>query len=386
MFRNNKWMFVLTLLVITALLVTGCGGASTEPKGEEKAENKVLKIGYAGPLTGASAQDGESMKKGAALAVELLNKNGGISGKNVEIVFEDDKSDPKEAAAIANKYTSDKDLLAVVGHFNSSCTLAGAPIYNKAGIVEISGGSSSPAVTDAGSYTFRTITTDAFQGKYLTEWAVKEEGFKKIAVVFENTDYGRGLLNVIEAEAPALGAEIVAKEAYILGQTKDFSATVTKVKNAKPDVVIIGGLYNEAALFAKQATRSGLKVPFMGVDGIYSDALIELGGEAVEGLMLTGFFHSSSSSKETQDFISAFKEKYNEEPGTYAAYTYDAANIVLEAMKKGAVDRKAIMEYLTTLKDYKGATGVTSFDANGDCIKEPLKLIVKDGKFQIYSK
>jgi len=381
---RQKGIFLLTCLLFIAFLAVGCGAKTETPA--PAPESKVLKLGFAGPLTGACAQDGESMKKGAVLAVEMVNQAGGINGKQVEIAFEDDKSDPKEAAAVANKYAANKDILAVIGHYNSSCTLAGAPIYNKAGVVEISGGSSSPAVTDAGPYTFRTITTDAFQGEYLVNWAVKDEGFKKIAVVYENTDYGAGLLKIVEAEAPKLGASIVAKEAYILGQTKDFSSIVTKIKNAKPDVIIVGGLYNETALFAKQAVRSGLKTPIMGVDGIYSDALIELGGEAVEGVMLTGFFHTSSPNQETQGFINAYKAKYQEEPGTYAAYTYDAANIVLEAMKKGAADRKAIMDYLTTLKDFQGATGITSFDANGDCVKDPLKLAVKGGKFEIYKK
>ena len=124
----------------------------------------------------------------------------------------------------------------------------------------------------------------------------------------------------------------------------------------------------------------------MGVDGLYSDALIKLGGEAVEGLKLTAFFHVSSPSKETQNFIAAYKKKYNEEPGTYAAYAFDAASIVIEAMSKGKAERKAIMEYVTPLKGFKGATGVIDFDANGDRIGTALKLIVKGGKFQVLDK
>lgn len=360
--------------------------AATTAAATTAAATGTLKLGFAAPLTGASAQDGDSMKKGAQLAIDLANKAGGINGKKLEIAFEDDKSDPKEAASIANKFASDKSILAVLGHYNSSCTLAGAPIYNKAELVEISGGSSSPAVSAAGPYTFRTITTDAVQGKYLMEWAAKDEGYKSIAVIYENTDYGQGFLKIAEEQATALGVSIVAKEAYVLGQTKDFSSIVTKVKNAKPDVIMIGGLYNETALIAKQMQRSGYKAPIMGVDGIYSDALIQLGGDAVEGIMTTAFFHSSSTSKETQDFIAAYKAAYKEEPGTYAAYVYDAANIVIEALKKGATDRKGIMTYLTTLKDFKGVTGNTTFDVNGDSIKNPLKLVVKGGKFELYKK
>jgi branched-chain amino acid transport system substrate-binding protein len=326
------------------------------------------------------------MKRGAQLAVDIVNKAGGIDGKQVEIVFEDDKSDPKEAASIANKYAADKAMLAVIGHYNSSCTLAGAPIYNKAGIVEISGGSSSPAVTDAGEYTFRTITTDAFQGKYVMEWAANQEGYKTLAVVYENTDYGQGILTIAEEQAAALGIELVAKEAYILGQTKDFSSIVTKLKEAQPDAILIGGLYNETALLAKQMQRSGYSAPIMGVDGIYSSALIELGGEAVEGIMMTAFFHNSSPSQVTQDFIAAYKAAYNEDPGTYAAYVFDATNIVIEALKSGATDRAAIQAYVAKVQNYEGVTGPISFDENGDRFSDPLQLVVQDGKFELYTK
>ena len=377
---STKWKALL-LAGISSLLLVGCGQS-----GSGGNDSKTIKLGFVAPLTGASAQDGESMKKGAQLAADLVNKKGGINGKTIELVAQDDKSDPKEAAAVANKFASDKSILAVVGHFNSSCTLAGAPIYNKAGVVEISPGSSSPAVSGIGKYTFRTITTDAFQGAYLAKWAVKDEGFKKIAVVYENTDYGQGIAGVVEKEVTQMGAAVVAKEAYILGETKDFSAIVSKLKAANPDVIIIGGLYNEAALIAKQARRSGLTAPFMGVDAIYSDALVKLGAEAVEGVMLTGFFHASNTNPAAQEFIKAYKEKYNEEPGTYAAYSYDAARLIIEAIEKGKADREGIQSYLASVKDFKGATGTTAFDDKHDCIKEPLKLVIKGGKFEIYKK
>jgi len=381
MLRRNKIIGMILILVVI-LALAGCGSTAKEP--EKQSEPVKIKIGSVGPLTGTSAQDGNAMKNATILAVELVNKAGGINGAQIEVIAEDDKSDPKEAAAVANKFAADKDVIAVIGHYNSSCTLAGAPIYNKAGIAEVSGGSSSPAVSAAGPCTFRTITTDAFQGRYVIGWAVKEEGFKKIAVVYENTDYGKGIQEVVKEEAGKNGASVVAEEAYIMGQTKDFSAMVTKIKKIQPDVIIIGGLYNEAALFAKQAKRSGLNTPMMGVDGLYTEPLIELGGDAVEGLRMIGFYHESNQNKETQDFINAYKAKFNEIPGTYAAYTFDATNVVLEALKKGAKDRKGVVDYLTTLKDFKGVTGNTSFDANGDCIKDPIKLIVKDGKFDFY--
>jgi branched-chain amino acid transport system substrate-binding protein len=366
---------------LVATILTGCGGGS----GGSGANGDTLKIGVAAPLSGASAQDGESIKKGAELAVKLANDAGGVNGKKLELVTQDDKTDPKEAAIVANKLATDSSILAVVGHFNSSATLAGAPIYNKNKVVEISPGSSSPAVTNAGPYTFRVITTDAYQGEYVAKWSL-EEGYKKIAIIYENTDYGLGLAEVYQKAVEANGGQIVAKESYLLGETKDFSSVLTKIKGQNPDLLFIGGLYNEAALIAKQAKALGLNTPFMGVDGLYSNALIELGGEAVEGFKLPGFFNTSSENAKTKEFVEAYQKAYNELPGTYAAYAFDATQIIIQAMKEKGTDRQSIADYITTLKGYEGVTGVHNFDENGDVLKEPEKLIVKDGKFQTYKK
>ncbi|WP_035287192.1 ABC transporter substrate-binding protein [Brevibacillus massiliensis] len=372
-------MTLLAAFSLIAGVLTGCGNSSGGSGGD------TLKIGLAAPLSGASAQDGQAIKKGAELAVKLANDAGGVNGKKIELVAEDDKTDPKEAAIVANKLATDSSILAVVGHFNSSATLAGAPIYNKNKVVEISPGSSSPAVTDAGPYTFRVITTDAYQGEYVAKWTA-EEGFKKVAVIYENTDYGLGLADVYKKAVEANGGQVVAMESYILGQTKDFSPILTKIKQQNPDLLFVGGLYNEAALIAKQSKTLGLNVPFMGVDALYSNALIDLGGDAVEGFMLPGFFNSSSEKENVKAFVKSYEEAYKESPSTYAAYAFDATQILIKAMKEKGADRQSIADYLTTLKGYEGVTGVHDFDENGDVMKEPEKLIVKDGKFQSYTK
>ncbi len=372
-------LFLAVGVLMLAVAVSGCGSSG----GDKKPASDTIKIGLAAPLTGASAQDGESIKNGVQLAIDEVNAKGGIKGKKVALVVQDDKTDPKEAAIVANKLAEDKSVLAVVGHFNSSATLAGAPVYNKAGVVEISPGSSSPAVTKAGDYTFRVITTDAFQGEVVAKWAINDLKFKKIAIIYENSDYGKGLSDVFAKEAKKLGATIVSNDSYLLGETKDFSAILTKVKSQAPDMIFIGGLYNETALIAKQAHNMNLNAPIMGVDAIYSNALIDLGKKDVEGIMLIGFFHEGTDNPVAQAFIKAYKEKYKQSPATYAAYGYDAAKIVLECIDKAGADRKAIRDYMAKMKDFKGATGINTFDANGDVMKEPLRMVIKDGKFQI---
>lgn len=370
------------LLAAGALFATGIMSGCGNSGGDKKASD-TIKIGLAAPLTGSSAQDGESIKNGVQLAIDEVNAKGGINGKKVELDVQDDKSDPKEAAIVANKLSGDKSVLAVVGHFNSSATLAGAPIYNKAGVVEISPGSSSPAVTKAGDYTFRVITTDAFQADYVAKWAINDLGYKRIAIIYENNDYGKGLSDAFAEKAKAQGANIVANDSYLAGETKDFSAILTKIKTENPDMLFIGGLYNETALIAKQAKNMNLNVPIMGVDAIYSNALIELGGESVDGVLLPGFFHEGTDNPVAQNFIKSYKEKYKQDPATYAAYGYDAAQIVLDAIAKAGTDRKAIRDHIAKVKDFQGATGINTFDEHGDVMKDPLRLVIKEGKFQV---
>jgi branched-chain amino acid transport system substrate-binding protein len=377
---KKKLLLGAMAISLTATLLSGCGSSKVE-----SSKSNTIKIGLAAPISGPSAEYGESFKNGTELAVKLVNDAGGIDGKKVEVVIQDDKGDPKEAVNVANQLASNKDILAVVGHFNSSATLASAPIYNKNKVVEISPSSSSPNVTDAGEYTFRVITTDAFQASYISDWS-KEEGFKKVAIIYEQTDFGLGLSDVYGKSAVKNGIEVVANESYISGQTKDFSTILTKVKGKQPDAIFIGGLYNEAALIAKQAEKLGLKTKFIGVDSLFSDALIKLGGSSVEGVMLPGFFNPGGTNEKANEFAKAFKDSYAKEPDTYAAYAFDATSVVLEAIKQKGAERESIKNYLSTLKDFKAATGNLSFDENGDVMTEPQKLIVKDGKFSSYKK
>ncbi len=386
MSRKITVILCALLLVLSAALAGGCGGGE-KSGGESKStgEGGEIKVGIAGPFTGAIAETGTTIKNAVLLAEEQINNAGGINGKKVKLDLQDDKADPKEAAAVANKFASDKSILAVVGHYTSSTTLAGSPIYNRVGLSHIGIGCTSPAITDAGPFTYRDITSDAYDGEFVAQWMI-DEGFKNIAVAYENDDYGKGLAEVYKSKIEALGGKVVAMEPYNLGETKDFSAILTKFKSAKPDSLFIAGQYNEAAMLLKQGKGIGFKLPVFGSNGLYSDALIKLGGAEVEGLRCVGSFHKDASSQEAKDFITAYKAKYGQDPDIWAAYAYDAANILFAAIKNGGEDRTKINEYLTTLKDFKGATGVTTFDANGDCMKDPLKLVIKDGQFAMYQK
>ncbi|MBP1760166.1 MAG: putative high-affinity branched-chain amino acid transporter, amino acid-binding protein [Firmicutes bacterium] len=387
MFFINKKKFtrIFAAALVLSLALTGCGtkSASTDSK---KTENPgKIKIGLAGPFTGAIAETGATIKNAAELATEQVNKAGGINGKQVELIEADDKADPKESAAIANKFVADTAVLGVLANYTSSCTLAAAPVYNKVGLSHIAYGSTSPAVTNSGVFTYRDITTDAYDGEFVAQWTI-DEGYKSIAILYENDDYGKGLADVYNKKVTALGAKAVMQEPYNLGETKDFSAILTKLKNAAPDAIFIAGQYNEAAMIVKQGKRLGINLPVFGSNGLYSDALIKLGGAEAEGIRVIGAFHSSADYPEAKAFIDSYKTKFGQEPDIWAAFAYDAANIMFAAVKNGGEDRKKINDWLTTLKDFKGATGTTTFDQNGDCLKQPLKLIIKNGQFEIYKK
>lgn len=369
---KKKWS-ILVLLVLM-VVVSACS------KGDSQGD--TIHIGVSGPMSGTQAQYGEAFKNGAELAAKQINDAGGIDGKNVRIVVEDDKGEPNEAVNVANKFSTNKDILAVVGHFNSSATLAAAPIYNRNEIVQISPASSAPAVTDAGEYTYRVITTDAFQAAYLAEWS-KELGYEKVALIYEQSDFGLGLLDVYQSSAPDHGIEIVATESYLPG-ANEFSTILTKVKEREPDAIFIGGFYNEAALIASQAKRLDLQVDYIGVDSLYSQALLELGGESVEDFKLIGFFYPGGSNEQAKAFQDAFVEAYDKEPDTYAAYAYDATSLVIEAIKQTGAKRDGLKQYLDEMEDFPGATGLLNFDENGDVETIPQKLTVKNGSFVPY--
>lgn len=346
----------------------------------------TLKIAVAGPFTGSVAAFGEMIKKGAQLRAEEINKNGGINGKQLELVFEDDTGKDKEASLVATRIASNRKILAVVGHFNSSCSLAGKPIYKRNKIVELSPGSTNVNVCKGSDYTFRNLYRDDFQGsfaaKYIRTVLTKVQ---TVAVFFDNDDYGRGLRDSFKKSADLVGLSIVADEAYDR-DTTDYKAQLTKIKSADPDLIFIAGLYSQAGLILSQARESGISAQFFGADGVDSPKLLEIAGEAANGIYITTpFIFGLEGNEEAEQVNEAFKKKFDKSPDTWAALTYDAVGMIAEAIAKGGEKRKAIRDYLGSLtspeKGYRGITGLTYFDEHGDCLKPAYVKQVIEGKF-----
>ncbi len=387
---------ILAALMGLLLMATLAGCGNSASSGEAAASGKAsgettgakpdkYVIGFAGALSGASAQDGEAGLDGVKLAIDVINKAGGIEGVPLDLIVSDDKGDPKEAAIVANKYVQDSNILAVVGHYNSSCTLAGAPIYNDAGLVEIAFGSTSPAVSEAGPFTFRTVPCDDIGARVSAAWAFENYDIGKAAIIYENNDYGYGVCTIFEEECKNAGVEVVSTDNFIPGETTDFTTMLTKIKDSGADVILLGTLYNETAMLCKQAENLDMDIPFVGVDALYNYPLIELGGDAVEGLTFAAFFSAESEDPVVQEFVKNYKEMYNgDTPSCYAAYAYDALSCIADAIRANGADRTAIKDYLTTMKDQPGVSGSNSFDENGDVIKSTIMVKVEDGNFVVF--
>jgi branched-chain amino acid transport system substrate-binding protein len=345
------------------------------------AQNKTVKIGLAHPITGPSSNDGQMARDGAILALEMAKSKPEFKAYELVSISEDDKSDPKDAAAIANKYAGDPEIFAVIGNYNSSCTLAAAAILTKAGIVQISPGSSSPKITGYSKYLLRTNPTDKIVGANIVKWA-KEMGFKKIAVVYESSDFGKGLQHIYMDSWPGQdGYEIVANETYLPGSTLDLTPILTKIKQSKAEAVLLGSLYNEASLIAKQAKQLRVDVPFFGDVSQHTNALLELGGKSVEGWRVVGAMDATSKDELTVTFLQNFQKRFGRAPNTFAAQAYDAMNIILAGLVKNGSDREKLADYVNTVKNFPGVTGKLTFD-KGDVDKQLFRFVVADGAFK----
>lgn len=364
-----KRLFSVVLLtaLLSTLLLSGCGN-----------DSKELYIASANPMTGDSAQFGDIKVKAIQLALDEFNAAGGLDGKEVKLLIGDDTGNPKEAPNVAQKFASDDRVLAVIGHWNSSCTLAAREIYNAAGIPVITD-SVNKTITDGTSPTmYRISLTDTEQANSLASYAYDKMGKRSAAILYTANDFGTGLMNDFTAAFTALGGNIVASETYFEGQSKDFSPQLTKIKAANPDLLFIAGYYVETALIAQQAQNMGFDVPLLGTEGISSEELIKLGGEAVEGIHFAGFFHPDVKFPGTEEFVSAFREKYGKDPDTYAALAYDSAKMILEAMKEKGATREGILSYLQEVKDFPGVAGPVSFVNNG-ASRDIIVLTVENG-------
>lgn len=387
------------IVLLASLLIAACGApaaqtqAPTEPAGQpasagsaSQPSGEPILIGVSGPLTGQNAQYGAQWKKGFDLALEQINGQGGINGRPLEYLFEDSQSDPKQAVAIAQKFVNDPRIVIELGDFSSPASMAASPIYERAGLVQFGFTNSHPDFTKGGQYMWSNSVSQSDNAPMLARYAVSDLGLKRLAVLHLNTDWGRTTTDLFLPAAQELGAEVVAVEGY-LPEEKDFRSTLTRVRDANPDGIILISYYADGALIAQQTRNAGLNQPLVAISSVYSPKFIELGGEAVEGVYTNTNFFPGDPRPEVQAFVSAFKAKYGEEPDTFAAVAYDTMILVSEVIKQYGTDRKAIRDGLAQIEDVPSVIfGKVSFDPETRRVRAPqdVKMVVKGGQFTLW--
>ena len=370
--------FSLCLALLTLL------SAPTFLSAAEK--NSTITLGVAAPFTGSGAMYGEMIRSATELAVRECNESGGIDGRPVEVVYGDDEGKNDKAVTVAKSLAGNPKVCFVVGHFNSTCSLAGKPVYRDAEVVQFSPGSTNVSVCEGSDYTFRNLYRDDYQGTFLADYITKILGLKKVAVFFDNDDYGKGLKDAFVRRAKQVELEIVTVQDYIREKTSDFAPLIDLAKQGGAQAVFIAGLYSEAGAIVRQAREKGVDALFLGGDGVFGSGFVEIGGSATEGtLITTPYMFGPNSSEEAKSFAARFVKLFGKDPDVWAALTYDAVTMALQGIAEVGDDRNALRDWMaghdSLETGFKGITGNTYFDENGDCLKPAVVATVRNGKF-----
>jgi len=370
----------VALCVAAALALAACSKEAPKSGAQGGAE---VKIGHVGPLTGGIAHLGKDNENGARLAIEEANAAGTkIGGKDVKLVLvaEDDQADPKVGTTVAQKLV-DAGAVGVVGHLNSGTSIPASPIYNQAGIPVISGSATNPKLTEQGfKNQFRVVGRDDQQGPAIASYLAAEKKPKVVAVIDDATAYGEGIANEVEKTLRAAQIKVLPREKGT-DKTTDWKAVLTKLRGQSPDAVFYGGMDATCGPLLKQGRELGMKAVFSFGDGACTDKMKELAGEAAEGLLCSqaGIPPQAASKK----FLDAYKKRFNMDPILYAPFTFDAANLLIEAMKQaGSTDPKTYLPALQKI-NFTGSTGNIQFDDKGDRKDAEMTIFtMKGGKIE----
>ncbi len=342
-----------------------------------------VRIGVMAPLTGSWASEGQAMKQIVDLLADELNNTGGVLGKKVEIVAEDDGGDPRTAALAAQRLST-RGIVAVIGTYGSSITEASQNIYDENKIVQVATGSTAVRLSEKGlRYFFRTSPRDDEQG-FVAANTLKDMGFKKVAILHDNTTYAKGLADEARTLLKDEDVEIVFFDALTPGE-RDYSAILSQLRARNPEVVLFTGYFPEAGLLLRQKKAMGWDVPFIGGDANNNPDLVNIAGkEAAEGFMfLSPPVPQDLDSPEAESFMAAYRAKYQDDPASvWAVLAGDAFNVIIAAIEgSGSTDPDKIADFLRTgLQDFQGLTGTIAFDDKGDRIGELYRVYVVDGE------
>lgn len=371
--KRRSWLLALAF-VIGPLASCGGGGGGDDTE---------IVIGEFGSLTGTTATFGISSKNGIDMAIDEVNAAGGVLGRRVRVIVEDDQGRPEEAQTVVTKLITSDQVVAVLGEVASSRSLAAAPVAQANGIPMISPSSTNPDVTAVGDYIFRVCFIDPFQGMVMAKFATTTLGVRNVAILRDiKNDYSVGLADVFAENIASMGGSIVADESYSEGDT-DFSAQLTSIRARNPQAIFIPGYYTEVGLIARQARQLGLNVPLLGGDGWDSPRLTEIGGPALNDSYFSNHYSAQDTSSAVQQFVQTYTQRFGEAPDGLAALAYDAAKILFAAMERaGTTDGPALRDAIAQTRDFPGVTGRITIDAQRNAVKPAVVLRVVDGTLQ----
>ena len=372
--KLKTWLILLVVLALTAL------APSCASQQKSAVDHATVNIGFFGDLTGPTFNFGLSAKNGVLMAADEINQAGGINGRQIDIVIEDDKGSPEEAAQVTGKLIGRYKVVAIIGAGASGNSLASAPKAQSARVPLIAPSSTNPAVTQVGDYIFRACFIDAFQGEVMAKFAVNTLKANRAAIMLDfNSPYSRGLTDYFEFSFAKLGGEIVVKQSYSQGDP-DYRGQLSAIKAANPDVIYIPGYYGDVAIIAKQARQLGLTVPLLGADGWDAPELWELGGDALNGSYISNHYSADDPSETIQRFVHSYRQRYgNLTPDAHAALAYDALRFLAEAIQRaGTTEGPKLRDALAETKNFAGVTGIISMDRDRNAVKPAVILKLED--------
>lgn len=384
--------------IMALTLLAGCGGTSSAPAsagtGSTAASTSAsgtsgdgdkYYIACGAPFTGDDAQYGNFFKKALDMKMNEINEAGGINGKMIQIDYFDDKSTPKEASNIAQMVTSDEKYIAEIGSYNSTCVLAGAPIYQEAGMVQMAPTAGHPDITKANDHLFRLQNSNDVEYTWLADVAVNKIGAKKIAIVHLENDSGIVLSEILNEQIPQMGGEVVLTESYVQGQVSDFSSILTKLKAAQPELVICVTSYNDMGTMLQQAKQIDLgDVKWVSSGMIYSDDFLKLAGDAGEGVYSMTIFFADNPDETIANFTKKYRALYGDEsPNYFATNAYEALALIEAALKNGATDRDSLYQELLKIKEWNGETGYATFDDDRMVNRDMTVIKVENGQWVV---
>ncbi|HEV2764737.1 MAG TPA: ABC transporter substrate-binding protein [Pyrinomonadaceae bacterium] len=374
----------LSLLLAVALVASAACERRGDGTGTTGGDTSgPIKVGVYGDLSGQTSSFGQSTRNGITMAFDEINKAGGVNGRQLQMLYEDDQGQPAQAATVVTKLINQDKVVAVLGEVASTNSLAAAPIAQQAKVPMITPSSTNPKVTQVGDYIFRVCFTDDFQGAVMAKFAANTLKAKTAAVLGDvNSDYSKGMTQYFEQEFNNLGGRIVTKQAYTQTDA-DFKGQLTAIRSASPDVIFVPGYYGQVGVIAKQAKELGIKAPLLGGDGWDAPQLFDLGGEDLNGSYMANHYSIDDPSPSVQKFVAAYKQRYGgTAPDAIAALAYDAAYILADAMKRAnSTDPTKVRDALAQTKGFAGVTGSISINESRDAVKPAVVFELQNRKF-----